>query len=370
MRYDAAVIGMGRVGLAAAYDLKRMGYKVIGLDISSSALEKASSRIGIDVYEIDPGFKWMDTFNLDVDIYLMALPLEHTLDYLKRLLNRGCRVVDATSVPEERLGEVESWIREGGVAFLYAGLAPGMAQTLAGALYREMDKPERIDIYVGGLPQNPDESPLLTGITFHSEAFFRQYNRPSRKVVDWEVVTLDPFEDIGRINLPGDVELEYFLTDGLKSLLKTLKIKYLAEYTLRIPGHISRMKLLRDLGYLDWEDIKVDGCRVKPIKFTAQLLGERLSDIDRDWVALAVYGYRDGVRTILYSYIHYNEDLGFTAMQMATGFNLARFSKLVLDNNLDGLMLPEYIGMDEDLYKAYIELIGEAGIKVSRVVEI
>ncbi len=369
MKWDVAVLGMGRVGYAAAYDLDRQGYKVVGLDISGDALKKASRELGIETVEIDPNLQWISEAGKYASTYAMALPLQHTLRYMEPLVEMGLRVVDATSVPEDKIPELEQLAsRHGGRIFLYAGLAPGMAQTLAGAVYRELEKPEKIEIYVGGVPQNPDESPLLTGITFHSHAFFRQYNRPTRKRVGGEVVVVDPFDDIGLITLPGGEEYEYFLTDGLKSLLLTLDTPNLAEYTLRIPGHIAKMKFLRELGYLDWEEIEVEGCRVKPIIFTAELLGRRLAKLDRDRVVLAVYGYSRDVY-VYYSYTDYDEELGLTAMQKTTGFNLSRFTSMMIEDMFSkDLMLPEYVGMDETLFKKYVELIRDAGLELKRAV--
>jgi len=258
---------------------------------------------------------------------------------------------------------VEGWAKEGGGrAFLYAGLAPGMAQTLAGALERELGGAEEISIYVGGVPEDPYSLPLLSGITFEATAFLRQYNRPSRKRVRGEVVTLDPFEDVGRIVLPNGEEYEYFLTDGLKSLLYTLETPSLAEYTLRIPGHIERMRLLRSLGFLDWEPIEVDGCRVAPLEYTARLLERSVGQGGRDRVVLAVYGSKGDRQTILYSIVEYSEEEGFTAMQRATGYNLARYASMMLEGLLGWEAgLPEYIGLEEGLFKEYL------GIEVRRV---
>ncbi len=371
MRVDVAILGAGRVGQAAAYDFLRMGYSVALLDVSQDSLDRASERLG-DVYKyrIPPETGWISNPPIGAELYAMALPLKYTLRYMEPLLKNGYSVVDATSVPPEELGRVEEWAREGGgQAFLYAGLAPGMAQTLAGALERELGGAEKIDIYVGGVPEKPGDLPLLSGITFEATAFLRQYNRPTRKRVGGEVVTIDPFDDIGRITLPNGEEYEYFLTDGLKSLLYTLETPNLAEYTLRIPGHIQRMSLLRSLGLLDWDPIEVDGCSIVPMEFTAKILERSVGQGGRDRVVLAVYGYRGDRVTILYSVVEYSEDEGFTAMQRATGYNLARYASMVLDGLVEWKVgLPEYIGLDEDLFNKYLERIGEAGIEVRRVV--
>ena len=372
MRFDIAVLGAGRIGYSAAYDLSRQGYKLLALDISSESLEKVGSKLGIDTMKIDMEFKWVDDLRGSVETIVSALPGDISYSYVERLLMEGFNVIDATSIPEDRIEYLGKMCREKNVsAVLYAGVAPGMAQVLSGALYSELDGLDRLEIYVGGLPLEPWDKPLYTNITWNPLGFLRQYNRVSKKVVNGEVVGLDPFEDTGVIKLPGEDEYEYFLSNGLRSLLYTFKdVPDMGEYTLRYKGHLKQMRLLRELGFLDWEEIDIDGATVKPIYFTAKLLDRKLSRDPRDKVLLAVFGWSRGVKAVYYSYIKYDDELGLTGMQKATGFNLSRMAKMFIEGILKWrVTLPEYIGMDKDVFRKYYSEMEDAGIKIYRVEE-
>ena len=43
-------------------------------------------------------------------------------------------------------------------------------------------------------------------------------------------------------------------------------------YQVRIPGHASNINLLKESGFFDKKDIKINGVKIKPIDFTAKLL--------------------------------------------------------------------------------------------------
>jgi saccharopine dehydrogenase-like NADP-dependent oxidoreductase len=56
------------------------------------------------------------------------------------------------------------------------------------------------------------------------------------------------FENVGT--------LEAFNSDGLRMLFKTIDAKNMKEKTLRYPGHIEKMALLRETGFFDQQEIE------------------------------------------------------------------------------------------------------------------
>ena len=50
------------------------------------------------------------------------------------------------------------------------------------------------------------------------------------------------------MNFAGVGTLEAFNTDGLRSLTTSLKVPFMKEKTLRYPGHIELMRVLRETG--------------------------------------------------------------------------------------------------------------------------
>jgi len=62
------------------------------------------------------------------------------------------------------------------------------------------------------------------------------------------------------VKVPGFGTMEFFPTDGLRSLLKTYgELKELVEYTLRWPGHLETIRLLGDMGFFDNDFVIVGG---------------------------------------------------------------------------------------------------------------
>ena len=372
MKYDVCILGVGRIGYAAAYDLKRLGYKILALDISEEHLKKIRTELDIDIARLTPKLDDLSRYKDRARLFLSSLPIDISNKYVEYMISQGINVVDVSSVPEDRIPLYQNMAKKSGCkAFLYAGVAPGMAQTLSGALYRELDGLDKLEIYVGGIPLDPEGKPLKTNITWNPLGFLLQYKIKCRKVVDGEVKYFDPFEDTGIVKLPGEGEYEYFISDGLKTLLNTLKdVPNMAEYTIRYKGHLKEMYLLREIGFLDIDPIDVDGYAVEPVKVTAKLFDKYLSKDPRDKTLLAVYGYSRDVEAIYYSYIYYNDELGMTGMQIATGFNLARYGHMLLDGIFEWeVILPEYIGLDDELFRRYLKEIDDAGINLYRVEE-
>ena len=372
MKYDVCILGAGRIGYAAAYDFKRLGYKVLAVDINEKQLSRINDKLDVDTLKLKPGLESISDLKGKARLIASSLPIDISREYVEYMIGNGFTVVDVSSVSEDKISYYEKLAREsGGKAFLYAGVAPGMAQTLSGALYSELDGLDRLEIYVGGLPLEPEGKPLKTNVTWNPLGFLWQYNITCRKVVDGEVVGVDPFDDTGVISLPGEGEYEYFISDGLRTLLYTLRdVPNMAEYTLRYRGHLREMRLIRDLGLLDLEPIEVDGCKVIPLKFTAKVFDNKLSKDPRDKTLLAVYGYSGDTKAVYYSYSYYDEELGLTGMQMATGFNLSRYAHMLLEGLFEwDIILPEYVGLEKELFKRYLREVEDAGLKIYRVEE-
>jgi lysine 6-dehydrogenase len=66
--------------------------------------------------------------------------------------------------------------------------------------------------------------------------------------------------------------LEAFNSDGLRTLAETLTAPNMKEKTLRYPGHIEKMRVLRESGFFSQDEVDVNGVKIKPIDFTSKLL--------------------------------------------------------------------------------------------------
>ncbi len=375
MKYDVLVWGAGRIGYAAAYDLSNNGYKILVADVSERSLKKVEEDLGVDTVKVPSDFNWLDEYKDRVEIISSSLPGPIAFQAVSACLKNGFNLVDATSLSGEDPRKLDEIARNKKVFMVaYAGVAPGMVQVLSGAVYRELGGLDSLDIYCGGIPMDPNDKPLKTNITWSPIGYLGMYVRKSRKVVNGEVVYVDPLEDTGEIEFPGEGKYEYFLSDGLRSLLFNFKdVPNMAEYSVRWPGHIEQVKLIRDLGLISKEEMELNGCRVKPIEVVAEVINRKLTDDPRDKVLSMVIGRKDGKKVVYINIQYYDEEKGLTAMQQTTGFNLSRFTMMALNGDLIrevGLNYPEEYGLNEEYFRKYVEHMNRVGIKFERREEV
>ena len=62
------------------------------------------------------------------------------------------------------------------------------------------------------------------------------------------------------MDVPGLGKLESFYSDGLRTLLHTVPdVESMDERTLRYPGHVDKIKVLRDCGMFNKEPLFIEG---------------------------------------------------------------------------------------------------------------
>ncbi len=367
-------MGFGRMGYATAYDLVNSGYKVIVADVSLNALERAKKELGVDTYHIKDDFKWLSEFKGKVRVVASSLPWPIAFNGSKAVVEHGLNLTDVTSLSAQDPRIIDEIAKKNKVyAVLYAGVAPGMVQILSGAIYRELGGLDKLEIYCGGMPQDPTGKPLKTNITWSPIGYLGMYSRKSRKVVNGEIVWIDPLEDSGVIEFPGEGEYEYFLSDGLRSLLITFKdVPYMAEYSLRWKGHLEQIKLLRDLGLISKEPIKIGEIEIAPIEVTAKVIEKKLTADPRDKVLTMVRGTKGDKQVTYINATYYNEEKKLTAMQQTTGLTHSRLTMMALDGKLKeireiGAIFPEEIGLNEKLFNEYLNEMSKVGITFTRI---
>ncbi|MEM3852650.1 MAG: saccharopine dehydrogenase C-terminal domain-containing protein, partial [Methanomassiliicoccales archaeon] len=235
-----------------------------------------------------------------------------------------------------------------------AGYAPGLTNVLAGKLFREGY--ERIGIYVGGLPLDGWET-MLHAVTFNVEGLIDEYVRPARLVSEGSVGSVDPLEIIKRVKFKG-AEFEAFYSDGLRTLLRTLKTKELFELTFRYSGHLELMKRLRDMGFFSLEKIG----STSPRKMTERLLS--VVRCKRDMCLTCVEGRDRRVKRYV-CVDKWDGRNGLSSMGRMTGFSAYAMARIVLDGGLEtGVRPPEFFGMIEGHLERYLTLLRKKGIEV------
>jgi saccharopine dehydrogenase-like NADP-dependent oxidoreductase len=183
-------------------------------------------------------------------------------------------------------------------------------------------------------------------------------------------VVREALSDPELIDFPGLGTLEAFNTDGLRSLLKTIRAPNLKEKTLRWPGHIDKIRVLRAAGLFGTEPVDVGGVRVRPIDLTARLLFPqwRLGEKDEEFTVMRVDvdGTRGGAAfRCVYDLVDRTDPAaGDTSMARTTGFPAAIVGRLLLRGEFrrPGVHPPETLGADRGLFRHVIEELRRRGV--------
>ena len=353
---DVLVLGAGRSGGYAAELLASSGLRVGVADRDSVRVKQLSRRLGVEGLLGSGEDEAVMGAARRAGVVAVALPGRVAYPVVRRLLEGGCRIVDVSFYPEdpwslEPLASRTVYVPD-------AGLAPGLSSMLAARLDRVLGGAEYIDIYVGGVSRNPS-APLGLASAWSAEDLVDEYLRPARMRLEGRLVEVDPLEYTGRVEVPGSGVFEYFASDGLRTLLRSLAhVPRLRELTLRYPGHVEAMRLLKSLGLLE-EVVEVEGCRCPANLFLAAVLEKRLSGTG-DRVVLYVEGGRGGRKA------YYRLDMEGTversAMSITTGSFLTATAILVLRGMVSGFTPPEELGMHDALFSETLRLLEKAGI--------
>ena len=121
----------------------------------------------------------------------------------------------------------------------HIGIAPGLSNMLLAQAQRVLGPMEEVTIHVGGNPTHPDQEWSYMA-PFSPSDVIEEYTRPARIVRNGEVVTVPALTERHSIDVEGTSGMDAFLTDGLRSVLKTIDASNMAEYTVRWPQHIDR----------------------------------------------------------------------------------------------------------------------------------
>ncbi len=375
-----AVFGAGSVGRAMVYDLyeRVTGSDLLVVDSNPSNLAAASKLASkaefrkLEIRDADDLYRVMK----DVDVAVNSLPGKFGKLSWIAAIKAKTDLVDI-SYSEDDPTTYNMQASEAGITIVPdAGVAPGLSNMMAGRAYAQLDEVRELKVYVGGIPEEP-VPPLGYLITWSPEDLIEEYLRDARIVENGSLTKKPALSDLERIHIPGIGELEAFLTDGLRTMLKTLKgVNFMVEKTLRWPGHAEKIELLRTLGYLSKEPIAADGEGISPAQLTAKLFRERLRGDSRDLVVLIVHARgRKSPSDIEIEYRmidRYDPSTGLTALARTTAFVATGVVKLISEGSLPGpgVLPPEVIGMDEILFTSIAEWLSWRGIGiVERITE-
>ncbi|MFP4025145.1 MAG: saccharopine dehydrogenase family protein [Thiohalospira sp.] len=362
------VLGAGLVGKAIAVELAK-SFDVTAADINPSSLEKLKKykNISTQIADLSDNDEFSDVVK-NMDLVIGALPGYMGYNSVKRSILAGKNVIDISFFREEPY-DLDQLAKEKNVtAIIDAGIAPGMGNVILGYHNKRMEVTS-YKCYSGGLPFKR-EWPYEYKAVFSPMDVLEEYIRPARYVLNGELVVREAlsedeiklFEPIG--------SLEAWNTDGLRTLIKTMKIPNMIEKTLRYPGTIEYIKVLRKTGFFDNDQILVNGIQVRPIDFTAKLLFPvwelKRNEEDFTMMRVIIKGKENG-KEKKYTYNlfdKYDKKTETTSMARTTGYTCTAITNLFFKGMVKqkGLCPPEYLGVDEKNYKFIMDYLNERGV--------
>lgn len=363
------ILGAGMVGKAMAIDLSKK-YKVKSVDIDAASLDFLSKNYNIETEIIDVTNEVsLSKAVRDFDLVVSAVPGFLGLGTMKTVIKSKKDLVDISFLPEGVL-DLDDMAKEHGVTVVMdCGVAPGMPNIIAG-YHNELMKIENFEYMVGGLPQ-VRTFPFEYKAPFSPCDVIEEYTRPARFIENGKIVIKPAMSDLELLEFEGTGTLEAFNSDGLRSLIYTLKnIPNMKEKTLRFPGHINMIQALKASGFLDQAPLKVKGQEFVPFDITSEILFKawKLNPEDKEFTIMRVMlqGKENGVnKEIVYDlYDEYDPIEKISSMARTTGFTATATADMILNNvfNEKGMFPPEMVGKNEKCFNYILEYLKERNI--------
>jgi lysine 6-dehydrogenase len=345
MKFTYAVLGGGRQGTAAAYDMARFGdaKEVLIADIDRLAAEASADRVNtlldsrlaraieLDVTDEEA----LGSFLTGVDSFLSAVPywLNPTITEVA-IRSRACMcdLGGNTDLVLEQL-KLDEPAKEAGIAIIPdCGQVPGMGTSLAVHAISKLDRTDHLYMWDGGNDQHP-KPPFNYICTFNIAGLTNEYYGEAIFLRNGKVTRVPTFqtEDYEEIEFPEPIGwMEAFVAGGGTSTAPWTfegKVQTYQNKTLRWKGHFDQWKTVIDMGLLDLDPVLIKGVDVVPRDVFHACVGPKITatDEDRDLVIVRVkaVGNKDGkaAEAVVEVIDYYDEATGFTAMERTTGWH-------------------------------------------------
>jgi saccharopine dehydrogenase-like NADP-dependent oxidoreductase len=372
------ILGCGNIGSVAAEDLAESmsSVQVVVADKNEARAKKVVERIGrsnVSWIQLDVAnhSKFINALK-NYDLAMGFLPGKLGYNLAKACIDAGKDLVDVSYMSENPLAFNNEAIEANVLIIPDCGLAPGISNILVGHATEKLDETQTVHIMVGGLPEKP-VPPLDYIVTWSPENLIDEYSRRARIVKEGEEVEVEALTGLEEVEFPNFGRLEAFYTDGLRTLLHTIKnVRDMWEKTLRYPGHTEKIKLLKALGFFEEERIDVEDVSVSPRKLTVKLFEQKLRKPEvKDIVALKVEvcGIKNGRQAhyVYYLLDHYDKKREITAMARTTAYSASIIAQLTLRKIVKekGVVPMESIGKNSELFLLFLDGLEKRGIRIS-----
>lgn len=380
-----SVLGSGRQGLAAAYDLglRAEASEIRLLDADLGVATRAAERllrllsgsspvsshpipairpVRIDAREAKP----LAAALAGSQAVLSALPPEAAAGAARAALAARAHYCDlgggAAALDDPAVvGEA----RTAGISVVPdCGLAPGMVQTLAVFAMSRLQKARHVRILCGSVPQTSG-SPYDERLALATAGRWSRTGGTAVCLREGRVAEVPSLTELELIDFPRPIgRCEAFLSAGgaasaprtFEGTLETYELK-----TVAAPGTYARIRTLADLGFLDTRPVSVDGVSVSPRAMTLALLEERTgAGIPSDLVVARVEctgdaGAAEPSSSYRIDFLAYPDpETGFSAVERAAGFAAAIVSSMQADGEVAPGAAPVETAVPADKFMAHL----------------
>jgi len=350
MSYTYAVLGAGRQGTAAAYDMACWGdaQRVIladyDVEIARRAAERVNKLIGspiVQPVQVDVNdLKAVERVLTGVDSFLSAVPYYYNLDITQVALRAKAHMCDLgghTGIARQQHA-FDADAQAAGVSIVpNCGQVPGMGTTLIVYAIELLD--EAVDVYMwdGGIPQDP-RPPFNYLLTFNIAGLTNEYAEPAVFIRDWKITEVEPMTELETVEFSEPIgTLEAFVAGGGTDTMPWTfegKLRTLQNLTLRYPGSLAHLRAFYHLGLWDLEPIQVGDVEVVPRDVFHALFEPKVTFLgDKDMVLTRVkaVGKKGGqdAEALVELIDYYDDETGFTAMERCTGWSAAIVAEMM-----------------------------------------
>ncbi len=368
---NVIVIGAGMVGSAMAIDMAKK-HTVTLTDISLSVLKNIKAKhdkLQIQTLDVTDNEALQKSIK-EFDLVICAVPGFLGFKTLRAIIEAEKNVIDISFFPENCM-ELDSLAKKKNVtAIVDCGVAPGMDNVILG-YYNESMKLTDFECLVGGLPKEK-KWPFAYKAPFSPIDVIEEYTRPARYVENGHEVVREALTDCDYVQFDKIGTLESFNSDGLRSIIHTMPhIPNMKEKTLRYPGHVEYVRVLKESGFFNEAEIEVNGIGVRPLDFTSKILfnewklEKNEEEITVMRITLKGENAKGQIEEITYNlYDEYCRETETSSMSRTTGYTATAAANLFLDGLFSekGVFPPELVGKHETCFRYFLNYLEERNI--------
>jgi lysine 6-dehydrogenase len=377
-----AVLGAGLMGPTIAMDCIKSDEveEVLLIDINEEKLNKAATKLGNPPKlktlkrNITDRHKLVESLR-GYDVVGIALPRWLNTKAIWGTIEAGINAVDLSEPAQKDWTEINKAAKKAAVTIIPGcGLEPGLTDMLAAHGIDMLDTTETVNIWCGGIPQNP-KPPLDYKILFGGPYLPL---RPGMvkiikdgKVQEVKRYTLGEPIHFQEINQTLECFYDRF-PETLHQLEKFKHVKHCTNKTVRYPGYCDKVKFLDECGLLSRKPIEFKNQKIVPFEVFSKIIHPkvRLEEDEKDITVLRVTikGVKNN-RETCYTFNmidFYDDDQGVTSMAKTTSYTAAIAIRMLGRGDIQEKgLVPPVKAIRGNLFRRLLKELAERGIQVT-----